>query len=178
MAATIGRNEVRRLPYFTDLNEADAERAAHLMSPVNLESGEHLFRQGDDGGWIYILIYGEIEISARVGTGDASVLCTLYAPALLGEMALLLDEPRTATATATADCVLWQISREEIKRALERGDMWATRLLMAMTKILAARLADTNRQLVTTIHSSRRNTDRHLVDMLEDLRQRLYADLS
>lgn len=143
------------LPYFAGLAQAELEAAAGVMSPVEALAGEVIFAQGGEGAWIYLLERGQVEISIELPASTSSissprgrrVLARLGAPALLGEMSALLDEPRSAWAVALDACALWQVSREELRLALERGEPWAQRLLLAMSRVLAARLSEVNRAL-------------------------------
>jgi CRP-like cAMP-binding protein len=155
--ATTEAAALASLPYFAGLAQAELEAAAGVMSPVEALAGEVIFAQGGEGAWIYLLERGQVEISielpASTSTSSTSsprgrrVLARLGAPALLGEMSALLDEPRSAWAVALDACALWQVSREELRLALERGEPWAQRLLLAMSRVLAARLSEVNRAL-------------------------------
>ncbi len=175
---------ISALPYFAGLTSREMEIAMRSLSPVEAAQGEVLFAQGEDGGWIYILARGTAEISierpplsvdtAANGWGacERRVLAAVQAPALLGEMAMLLDEPRSAWAVASSPCLLLQVSREEVRRALDANQKWAQRLLLAMSKILAARVAEMNRQLgALSLREGRALPD----DELDVLQRSLYS---
>jgi CRP-like cAMP-binding protein len=156
---------LRELVYFSGLTSRELEIAARALSPVEVAQGEVVFTQGEEGGWLYLLSRGAVEVSMETGVNGVDedgnnsarrVLARLGPPALLGEMSVLLDEPRSAWAHATEPCLLWQVSREEVRQALEANQKWAQRLLLAMSKILAARLAEMNRKLaILTTQESR-----------------------
>jgi CRP/FNR family cyclic AMP-dependent transcriptional regulator len=149
------------LPYFAGLTDAQLDEARQALSPLALAVGETLFSQGDHGSWIYILQRGRVQVSMRPSVAPGStraealneeddpvrVLAIVSAPALLGEMSVLLDEPRSATATVLEECALWQVSSEGWMRALEEGDAWARRISRSLLVILAARLAEGNRRI-------------------------------
>ncbi|MDF2441356.1 MAG: family transcriptional regulator, cyclic receptor protein [Abditibacteriota bacterium] len=186
MSSAIDAMAVQKLNFFQELNEAEARLAAQNMEPLHIKAGEVLFRQGDQGAWVYLLVKGEIELRVRVPgqgkqNGEDRTLCFLYPPAMMGEMSLLLDEPRTATAVAKTDCEVWQISRAQFRHATESCDRWANQFLFVMSKILASRLSETNRKLVSLIAADQTaqaasNTTR--VDELEQLRERLFTQWS
>jgi CRP/FNR family transcriptional regulator len=190
MSSAIDALAVQKLNFFQELSEAEARLAAQNMEPLHIKAGETLFRQGDQGAWVYLLIKGEIELRVRVPgkghqEGEDRTLCPLYPPAMMGEMSLLLDEPRTATAIATTDCEVWQISRAQFRQATESCDKWANHFLIAMSKILAARLSETNRKLVSLIAAdqagqpaSQSASAMTRVDELEQLRERLFTQWS
>ena len=186
MSEAITALAVQKLNFFQTLSEAEARLAAENMEPLHIKAGEILFRQGDFGAWVYLLVEGEIELRVRVpGVGDDEgedrSLCMICRPAILGEMSLLLDEPRTATAIATADCEVWQISRDQFRDATESCDKWANQFLSVISKILAARLAETNRKLVNLIAENKAAEPQPTaarVDELEQLRDRLFTQWS
>jgi CRP-like cAMP-binding protein len=184
MSQSIATTSVQQFHYFQELNEAEARLAAQKLEPLQIKAGEVLFHQGDVGSWLYLLVRGEMEIRVHVPgkgreAGAERSLCTMYPPAILGEMSLLLDEPRTATAVARTDCEVWQISREDFRQATESGDKWANRFLLVMSKILAGRLSEMNRQLVGILSTAPQpNADDVKLDELEELRERLFAQWS
>ena len=73
---------------------------------LQLAPGDFLFREGDKGDKMYVLLEGEIDISL----GDF-VLEAAGPGALIGEMALIDDTPRTANAVAKTVCRLAQIDQ-------------------------------------------------------------------
>ncbi len=73
---------------------------------LQLEPGDFLFREGDSGGKMYVLLEGEIEIFL----GDF-MLETAEPEMVIGEMALIDDGPRTANAVAKTACRLAEIDR-------------------------------------------------------------------
>lgn len=192
MTQPLDAESIQRLHYFRSLETRDAELAALALARVCFNDGEELFQQGDEGAWIYLLASGAVEICLDIDGRDTATLCTLQAPALLGEMSLLLDEPRTATAIARGRAEVWQVSRSDFNNAIQRGDIWANQLLLVMSKVLAARLADMNRKLVDLIkdgrkreaeqtveaHQSPSNDNGNQVAELEQLRERLFAQWS
>jgi CRP-like cAMP-binding protein len=186
MSQAIDAASVQALHYFRELSEAEARLAADKFEPLQIAAGEIIFRQGDIGSWLYLLVKGEVEITVHVpGTGrepgEERALTAMYAPAILGEMSLLLDEPRTATATARTECEVWQISREQFRQATESGDQWANRFLLVLSKILAARVSEMNRQLVGLIADKKENKPElpHVkIDELQELRDRLFTQWS
>jgi len=88
---------------------------------VRLQPGEVLFREGDAPTTAFLIEQGEVEIST-MRNGERIVLSHLDAGELLGEMAVIDDAPRTATATALSECVLFPIDRAQITERLAGTD--------------------------------------------------------
>ncbi len=88
---------------------------------INLAPGDVLFHEGDAPTTAFLIESGEVEISL-LRRGRRMVLSRLGTGDLLGEMAVIDDAPRTATATAISDCVLISIDREQIGERLAKTD--------------------------------------------------------
>ncbi len=151
------------------------ERAAVVVAPA----GQALFRQGEQGGSLYLLCAGRVEILAREDGGAEHSLATLGPGAILGEGAVLVDAPRTATAVAVTDARLWEISRSSFRGAVDDRRPWALVLLLAIAKVLAERLASVDARLLAVIASEREAdeaTGTARVAELERLRHRLLSE--
>ena len=102
---------------------------------LQLAPGDFLFREGDKGEKMYVLLEGEIDISL----GDL-VLEAAGPGALIGEMALIDDSPRTANAVAKTACRLAQIDRRRFHFLVQQTPHFATHVM----KTLADRLRHMN----------------------------------
>ena len=85
-----------------------------------LAAGEYLFRQGDMAEEAYVLMSGEIEVLIDTGNGERSI-DTVHRGELLGEMAMVDDKPRMASARATTDSELMVIPRDVFNAKLDRA---------------------------------------------------------
>lgn len=148
MSAEINPPTVRRFYCFRELNSAEAMQAAARMEPVHLQARETLFHEGDPGDHLYLIVSGSIEIRATAGERRQRVLATLHSSGIFGEISLLLDEPRTATAVALTEAHLWGISRTSFEEAFAAGEPWAKALLLASSRVLARRLSMVDQQLI------------------------------
>jgi CRP-like cAMP-binding protein len=102
---------------------------------LQLALGEFLFREGDKGDKMYVLLEGEIDIFL----GDF-VFETAGPGALIGEMALVDDSPRTANAVAKTPARLAQIDRRRFHFLVQQTPHFATHVM----KTLADRLRHMN----------------------------------
>jgi CRP-like cAMP-binding protein len=90
------RDELRRIPIFSELSGRDLDVLARHADPFDVPAGTRLIREGAPGREFFAIADGEVEISkdgqpvACEGDGD-----------YFGEIALLHDVPRTATVTTT-----------------------------------------------------------------------------
>src|SRR4030095_8404283 len=112
-----------------------AELFRQETGALQLASGDPLFREGDSGDKMHVLLEGEMEILL----GDF-VLETVGPGALIGEMALIDDSPRTASAVAKTSCRLAEIDRRRFHFLVQQTPHFATHVM----KTLADRLRHMN----------------------------------
>ncbi|MFA5683386.1 MAG: EAL domain-containing protein [Lysobacteraceae bacterium] len=91
------------------------------LSRLELPAGQILFREGDSPGLAYLIESGEVRVFAERDGEEVEFAC-LKAGDLLGEMAVIDDEPRTASAVTLTDCVLLPIDSAAIAERLEQSD--------------------------------------------------------
>ncbi|WP_417512888.1 EAL domain-containing protein [Minwuia sp.] len=115
-----------------------------------LTAGETVFREGDVGDDAYIVEHGLIEIC--IGTGDDQrSIATLGPGEIFGEMALIANAPRSATARALRSTTLLVLRRNRLMKPIENADP-LTRLMLQM---MSERLTEASRRA-----GGRRVTDR------------------
>jgi CRP-like cAMP-binding protein len=101
-----------------------------------------LFQEGDKGEEMFIIQSGKVKISKRI-RGVEKTLATLEKGEFFGEMAILNDKPRSATAETVEDCEMLVIDRKTFD-ALIRGNV---EIAVRFIKRLADRLRETNDQM-------------------------------
>ena len=107
---------------------------------IELDAGEVLFREGDAPSTAFLIESGSLRITAQ-RNGSPVVLSDLGAGALVGEMAVLDDSPRSATATALAACVLTPIDRTQFAERLQTADPVVRALLLSQVSRYRTALA-------------------------------------
>jgi CRP-like cAMP-binding protein len=100
----------------------------------SLTAGEVLFRQGDRGESMYVVREGSITL--RDGDRDVSAV---DAPGLLGELAVVDDEPRTLTAVAASDAVVVEIPMRHFWVLVHDTPYFAQMVMRVMARRLRAR---------------------------------------
>ena len=96
---------------FLSLPDGARQRLLAAAAPASFSPGETLVREGDAPGDILVLSTGRV----RVMTGDRHrTLATMAAPALVGEVAAVLDQPRNASVIATGQCTGLRIPKDAL----------------------------------------------------------------
>ncbi|HSB20537.1 MAG TPA: Crp/Fnr family transcriptional regulator [Anaeromyxobacteraceae bacterium] len=109
--------------------------------------GTILFREGDPGREMFVVQAGRVTITKRVGEVEM-VLSTLGQGEFLGEMSILNNKPRSATATVSEDAQLLVIDSRTFE-AMIRGN---AEIAIRMIKKLADRLQDADAQIENLLH--------------------------
>ncbi len=112
--------------------------------PVELRAREILFHAGDEGDGCYLIRAGTVKASVVSVDGQERLLAVLGEGTLIGELALLDDESRSATVTALRPCRLLHLTKSAFFRL---GDANPTIYRLAL-RLLARRLRDTNESVV------------------------------
>ena len=107
---------------------------------LSLRAGDALFREGDPPTTAFLIEAGEIEVT-MLRAGERVTLSRLGPGDLLGEMAVIDDAPRTATALAITDCLLFPIDRAQIGERLAATDPIIRSLLEGQLKRYRGALA-------------------------------------
>jgi CRP/FNR family cyclic AMP-dependent transcriptional regulator len=96
------------LPIFADLSRKQVERVARWADEIDIRPGYHLLDQGSFPHEFFVILEGTVDI-----TQDGAPLATLGRGEILGEIALLENERRTATVTAATAVRAAVMSRRE-----------------------------------------------------------------
>ncbi len=116
------RRALAATPLFAGLEPDTLQALVENLALITLEVGEHLFREGDPGDALYVIVEGEVSVQAE---GPPRVEMTRLGPgAFIGEVALMTDQPHTATVTAVVTAELLRIDRVTLSRVLaDHGDV-------------------------------------------------------
>jgi CRP/FNR family transcriptional regulator, cyclic AMP receptor protein len=129
-----------RVPLFAAL---DAESAATLeatMTRRTLARGHVVFREGDAGDRLFVILDGKVKISRAAPDGRENLLAVLGAAEMFGELSLFDPGPRTASATTLTTSTLASLDHDDLRPLLIERPGVAVQLL----KALAQRLRRTN----------------------------------
>jgi CRP-like cAMP-binding protein len=128
---------LRETPLFSTLGPELLEELILKMELVTLEQGEVLFREGDTGSTLYVVADGEVAVYKE--SPARQELNRLIEGEFFGEIALVTDQPRSATIEAIQHTELLSIDRDTVGDLIEREP----RVLQLMLRFLRDRLLNT-----------------------------------
>src|SRR5690349_8659867 len=132
------------MPFFASLGAVDLARLVPELEERLIQPGEVVFRQGEPGDGLYLIRAGSAGVSLTDRAGSR-VVAVLEAPAYFGEMALLSDEPRSASIVAFTPLALWKLPRSRFEALVSRQPL----VLRQVAAELTRRLGETTRQLAS-----------------------------
>ncbi|SOD94063.1 cyclic nucleotide-binding domain-containing protein [Caenispirillum bisanense] len=91
-------------------------------------AGQYVFREGEEGNLAYLVQEGRVEIIKRTATGD-KLLGDVSRGGIFGEMALIDNQPRMASALAAEQTTLIIVTREQFEKKLRDADPFIRGLL-------------------------------------------------
>jgi CRP-like cAMP-binding protein len=111
-------NQLSKVELVRSLPPEEMDGVLTCVEPLEVKSGEILFRQGEPGNALYLINEGSIDIVHETG-GEQKVIATLEAGQSFGEIALLNSDKRTATAVATQDSQLLKIGKDQFDALMQ-----------------------------------------------------------
>ena len=121
---------------FELLSEEDRAALAAVVDNVSVTAGQTLFEAGHPGESLFVVRTGEIELFIKDNTGQKIVLMNAIEGGLFGELALLDQGARTATAVALEDSELLELDRDDLLLLFQRHPDSAVSMLAALTGMM------------------------------------------
>jgi CRP/FNR family cyclic AMP-dependent transcriptional regulator len=131
-----GVDLLRRVPLFEGFQQADLERLAAATRRVSFPRGSIVFQEGDAGDFLLVLTKGRVKVTLLGENGAETIISFLEPPALLGEIALLDDSPRSATVITLEPTEFLQIARGPFLELIKRDPTLAVRMMVQLARAL------------------------------------------
>jgi CRP-like cAMP-binding protein len=124
---------LRRTPLLAGLGRGDIEEVGRLADEVDLKADHVLMRQGDPGREFFVIIEGQVRIDR-----DGRTIRTIGPGEFLGDIALVTEGPRTATATTVTPCRLLVVGHREFHQLMDQYPS----IRLSVLESMAMRLRD------------------------------------
>ncbi len=132
---------------FRELTPSEMDILISISKEKRAKKDEVIFKEGAPGDAFYLIVSGSIRISTIVPGVGEEALTILREGEYFGEMALIDDAPRSASAIANDDTILLLIEKDNFRKLLAQETGIAYKLLWVFTRTLSARLRKTDEQL-------------------------------
>ena len=131
---------LKSLDLFSDLHVRELGHLAQALHSRVYQPGETLFLEGDIGRALFILETGKVALTRRKEDGGAATIYTVQPGEFFGEMALLEQLPRTASATAVERSQVYLLYRSKLDSLLHRQPRIGVHIMAYLAQILSSRL--------------------------------------
>ncbi|MEP6618483.1 MAG: cyclic nucleotide-binding domain-containing protein [bacterium] len=138
---------LKNVAIFKDLDDADLSEIAEVCREEKFVSGEYIFREGEAGNRLYLIVEGEVRISRDVPGSGEEALAVLKPGALFGEMAVFDRHDRSTHAISNGGTTVLTITRPDFEMLLDFNREMAYKVLWSVTRLLSNRLRNTNDSL-------------------------------
>ncbi|MCF6154994.1 MAG: cyclic nucleotide-binding domain-containing protein [Candidatus Brocadia sp.] len=155
-------NLLREIPVLDDLSKEELKEFERIAHHRYFEANEHIFWEGEPGVGMYVIKKGAVKIYKASADGKKDVLAILKDGDFFGELALLDESPRSASAIAMEVCHILGFLRPEFFSILERKPRLGFKVAMKLAKIIGKRLRVTSTELqsiTTRLHKPENLTE-------------------
>lgn len=133
-----------QIPIFGGLTVGEAADFFEVAVESTVAKGATLFREGDDGDALYVILEGEVAVTRK-----GVELARLGKHTVVGEMTLVGEgEVRSATATAVSDVKVLTVPSKRVQKMLKADSVAALKVVANLAQVMSRRLAAINERLV------------------------------
>lgn len=124
---------LKTIPLFRNLEHADLDLVASYLHKESYPKGTFVFRKGDVGDSMYLVESGQVAV---VGEDGHETIALMGPGSFVGEISLLLAQPRTANLQVMLDAQLWVLSKEEFDELVTTRPTIAVEMMRELSKRL------------------------------------------
>ncbi len=138
---------LKRIPLFAEFKITELMNVSMVAQTVNYPAGELIFRENAKGDALYVIKQGEVKVTKNDSFGEAHVLAYLGVGEYFGEISLIDNAPRSASAYAGTDAVLLKIKHKDFKNLITGDREIERKFYKSFTGVLCERLRVANENL-------------------------------
>ena len=135
---------LRNVAIFKDLDDGELAEVAEKCKEEKFNSAEYIFREGEAGNRLYLIVEGEVRISRDVPGSGEEALAVLKPGALFGEMSVFDRSERSTHAISNGGTTMLTITRPDFEMLLDFNRELAYKVLWACVRLLSGRLRSTS----------------------------------
>ena len=140
-----------QISIFNNLDFNLLGRIINITYTKMYQKGETIFNESDIGKAIFIIVSGNVEITKKISEKEEGILVILGSGDFFGEMALLEELPRSATARAIEESEIYIIYKVNFDSLIEKYPQVGVKIIKNLAAILSKRLRKTSEQVADQI---------------------------
>ncbi|TES91076.1 MAG: cyclic nucleotide-binding domain-containing protein [Candidatus Cloacimonadota bacterium] len=142
---------LKKIYLFQNLVEDELKHILSIASAKSYKKDDIIFKEGEKGDAFYVVLKGAIRISTDIPGVGEEALAILKKGSYFGEMSLIDNAPRSASAISNEDTILLKITDANFRDLLTEDNTIAYKLLWELVKTLSKRLRETDDKLKTIL---------------------------
>lgn len=150
------KKSIRHIPIFNFLNNKELNELLEITHNRTYVPNEYIFLQGDVGIGLYLIRDGEVEIKRKFSDTLELTLASLSKGDFFGELALIDNEKRSATAIAKTNCRISVLFKPDLDEFIEKYPRRGIKILQGISLILAERLRNINEDYLSLLIKSQK----------------------
>lgn len=162
---------LKSISLFRNMSDDIFQIVAPLVGEENFKAGQVIFKEGSSADRLFIIKNGEVDIRKVIAKEDGryKLIAVLDKGEFFGEMAIFLDQPRSAEAVAKTDATLLTISKKDFSDLFNSSPAAAFKIMEFFTSVIMDRLRNTTNELVTIYETGRLVSAARSVSELSDI---------
>ena len=150
--------DMKRIRMLADFSETEVAALRRVAREVNVPAGEVIMREGDVGDSMYPFAEGQVMVTKNLtlktgkrGFSQAEksmVSLDARYVSFFGDMAMFENDVRSATLTASSECLLYEIRRDDFEQLATRNSVLGYKLLRRIAEVLCHRVRQGNQDIL------------------------------
>ena len=138
---------LKNMKMFDELDDDEIIIAASYMNLYDLKKGDFLFKEGDTGDYVCFVADGGIDVLKESITGKRVAISTVKKGSSIGEMSIIDETTRSASAMARVDSTLIILAHNGFKIVLEKHPYIGIKMLKGIARLLSFNMRRTSDRL-------------------------------
>lgn len=153
-----GREILKQVNILADLTDEELDTVYRISKKVEVSAGHVIMTEGEVGDSMFFFVEGEVDVSklltmkiGKQGFGSAEksmVKLNSKAVSFFGDMAMFQNAPRNATITASTECILYEVKRDDFIRLVDEHPVPGVKILKRIASTLCGRVAKGNEDVL------------------------------
>ena len=143
---------------FSSLEQEELPYILDITAEIKFQKDDVIMQEGDKGDTMYIVVEGEVGVSKsltmKFGDNDfrqTEKVLTRFRPedhVILGEMALIGSDNRSASVIARTDCLFLEIKRDDFLRLIKQHPELGVKIMLKLSELLINRLKQSSKDVI------------------------------
>jgi len=167
---------LKKVDLLSLLSEEEVQSFMEFLQTIDIEEGETLFREGEEGHELYIVKSGKIRVAISLPDGRKKDITEFMPGDFFGEMSIFENAPRSATCYASENSTLYSLRGSDFFRLMEDWPSLAIKIMYRMSRITTRRLRHTGEFLSDMVLWGERARKRAITDELTGVYNRHFLE--